>query len=83
MEILGIDIGGSGVKAALVDIDKGELLMVDFNPAIGNYCNDGGLTFLMPGATDFKKDTLVNSHKILKKTIKTCPKLGPKKGPKK
>ena len=26
MEILGIDIGGSGVKAALVDIDKGELL---------------------------------------------------------
>ena len=26
MEILGIDIGGSGVKAALVDTDKGELL---------------------------------------------------------
>ena len=26
MEILGIDIGGSGVKAAIVDTDKGDLL---------------------------------------------------------
>ena len=26
MEILGIDIGGSGVKAAIVDTDNGELL---------------------------------------------------------
>ena len=42
--------------------------MVDFNPAIGNYCNDGGLT-LMPGATDLKKDALVNSHRILKKQL--------------
>lgn len=50
-------------------LEKGELLMVDFNPAIGNYCNDGGLTFLMPGATKFKTDALINSHKILKKTI--------------
>jgi len=78
---LGADLGSATVvmsgkntkfpawRATDKKIDKGELLMVDFNPAIGNYCNDGGLTFLMPGATDFKKDTLVNSHKILKKTI--------------
>ena len=26
MEILGIDIGGSGVKAAIVDTDNGDLL---------------------------------------------------------
>ena len=50
-------------------IEKGELLMVDFNPTIGYYCNDGGLTFLMPGATKFKSDALINSHKIIKKTI--------------
>jgi len=50
-------------------IEKGELLMVDFNPTIGYYCNDGGLTFLMPGATKFKTDALINSHKIIKKTI--------------
>ena len=50
-------------------IQKGELLMVDFNPTIGYYCNDGGLTFLMPGASTFKTDALINSHKILKNTI--------------
>ena len=50
-------------------IEKGELLMVDFNPTIGYYCNDGGLTFLMPGATKFKTEALINSHKIIKKTI--------------
>jgi Xaa-Pro aminopeptidase len=50
-------------------IAKGELLMVDFNPTIGYYCNDGGLTFLMPGATKFKTDALINSHKIIKQTI--------------
>ena len=26
MEILGIDIGGSGIKAAIVDINKGEFI---------------------------------------------------------
>lgn len=50
-------------------INKGELVMVDFNPAIGYYCNDGGLTFLMPGASKYKSDALKNSHKIIKKTI--------------
>ena len=43
--------------------------MVDFNPTIGHYCNDGGLTFLMPGASKYKKNALINSHKILKETI--------------
>jgi len=52
-------------------IEKGELLMVDFNPTIGYYCNDGGLTFLMSGATKFKTNALINSHKIIKKTIKS------------
>jgi len=50
-------------------INKGELVMVDFNPAIGYYCNDGGLTFLMPGASKYKSDALKNSHQIIKKTI--------------
>ena len=43
--------------------------MVDFNPTIGHYCNDGGLTFLMPGASKYKKNALINSHKILKETL--------------
>jgi|TARA_B100001964_G_scaffold238796_1_gene304948 Xaa-Pro aminopeptidase len=80
---LGADLGSATVvmsgkntkfpawRATDKKIEKGELLMVDFNPAIGNYCNDGGLTFLMPGASKFKTDTLINSHKILKKTIQS------------
>ena len=78
---LGADLGSATVvmsgkntkfpawRATDKKIEKGELLMVDFNPAIGNYCNDGGLTFLMPGASKFKTEALVNSHKILKNTI--------------
>ena len=56
-------------RASDKKINKGELVMVDFNPAIGYYCNDGGLTFLMPGASKYKSDALKNSHKIIKKTI--------------
>ncbi len=52
-------------------LQKGELLMVDFNPTIGYYCNDGGLTFLMPGASKYKTDALINSHQILKETIQS------------
>jgi len=78
---LGADLGSATVvmagkntkfpawRATNKKLEKGELLMVDFNPAIGNYCNDGGITFLMPGATKFKTEALINSHKILKKTI--------------
>ena len=56
-------------RATNKKINKGELVMVDFNPAIGYYCNDGGLTFLMPGASKYKSDALKNSHQIIKKTI--------------
>ena len=78
---LGADLGSATVvmagkntkfpawRATNKKLQKGELLMVDFNPAIGNYCNDGGITFLMPGASKFKTEALVNSHKILKNTI--------------
>ena len=78
---LGADLGSATVvmagkntkfpawRATSKKLEKGELLMVDFNPAIGNYCNDGGITFLMPGASKFKTEALINSHKILKKTI--------------
>jgi Xaa-Pro aminopeptidase len=44
--------------------------MVDFNPTIENYCNDGGVTFLMPGASKKKIEALEMSHKFLKEVIK-------------
>lgn len=78
---LGADLGSATVvmsgkntkfpawRASDKKIQKGELLMVDFNPTIGHYCNDGGLTFLLPGASKAKIDALTNSHRILKDTI--------------
>ena len=78
---LGADLGSATVvmsgkntkfpawRATDKKIQKGELLMVDFNPTIGHYCNDGGLTFLLPGASKAKIDALTNSHRILKDTI--------------
>ena len=30
-------------------IERGDFVLVDFNPAVGHYCNDGGITVLMPG----------------------------------
>jgi len=78
---LGADLGSATVvmsgkntkfpawRATDKKIQKGELLMVDFNPTIGHYRNDGGLTFLLPGASKAKIDALTNSHRILKDTI--------------
>ena len=40
--------------------------MLDFNPAIGNYCNDGGITILMPGADPEQEKALVVGHQALK-----------------
>ena len=80
---LGADLGSATVvmsgkntkfpawRATEKKLEKGELLMVDFNPTIGHYCNDGGLTFLLPGASKYKTNALINSHKILKETIKS------------
>ena len=78
---LGADLGSATVvmsgkntkfpawRATEKKLERGELLMVDFNPTIGHYCNDGGLTFLLPGASKYKTNALINSHKILKETI--------------
>ena len=32
-------------------IERGDFVLVDFNPAVGHYCNDGGITLAMPGAS--------------------------------
>lgn len=52
-------------------IQPGEYVMLDFNPAIGNYCNDGGITILMPGADPEQERALVVGHRALKKVIPT------------
>jgi Xaa-Pro aminopeptidase len=52
-------------------IQPGEYVMLDFNPAIGHYCNDGGITILMPGADPEQERALVVGHRALKKVIPT------------
>lgn len=52
-------------------IQPGEFVMLDFNPAIGHYCNDGGITILMPGADPEQERALIVGHQALKKVIPT------------
>ena len=52
-------------------IEPGEFVMLDFNPAIGHYCNDGGITILTPGADPEQERALVVGHRALKKVIPT------------
>ena len=53
------------------EIQPGEFVMLDFNPAVGHYCNDGGITVLMPGADPEQERALVIGHQALKKVIPT------------
>lgn len=50
-------------------IQRGDYVMLDFNPSFGNYTNDGGTTFLMPSAAPEQKVALRLGHRILKEII--------------
>lgn len=50
-------------------IERGDYVMLDFNPGISNYANDGGTTILMPGASQEQKQALRLGHRILKDII--------------
>jgi len=50
-------------------IERGDFVMLDFNPCVGNYANDGGTTILMPGGSDEQKQALRLAHRILKEVI--------------
>ncbi len=52
-------------------IEFGDFVILDFNPAFGHYCNDGGITILMPGADPEQERALVIGHRALKKVIPT------------
>jgi Xaa-Pro dipeptidase len=50
-------------------IERGDFVMLDFNPAVGNYANDGGTTVLMPGAEPEQVAALRLAHRILKEVV--------------
>jgi Xaa-Pro aminopeptidase len=55
-------------------IERGDFVLVDFNPAVEHYANDGGITVLMPGAKSEQADALKLGHRILKEIV---PKIRP------
>lgn len=55
-------------------IARGDFVMIDFNPSVQNYCNDGGITVLMPGASKEQVDALSAGFRIVKEIV---PKLKP------
>jgi Xaa-Pro aminopeptidase len=55
-------------------IERGDFVLVDFNPAVEHYANDGGITVLMPGASREQVAALRLGHRILKEVV---PKIRP------
>lgn len=55
-------------------IERGDFVMIDFNPAVQNYCNDGGITVLMPGAEREQVAALEAGFRIVKDIV---PRLRP------
>jgi Xaa-Pro aminopeptidase len=53
-------------RADETKIRDGDFVLVDFNPSVGNYANDGGVTVLMPNGSDEQKRALRLGHKVLK-----------------
>lgn len=52
-------------------IEPGDFVMLDFNPSVGHYCNDGGITVLMEGADPEQERALVVGHRALKRVVPT------------
>lgn len=78
---MGADIGSATVvmsgpntkypawRAGDRKIEPGDYVMLDFNPAVGHYCNDGGITILMPGGDREQERALVAGHRVLKEVV--------------
>jgi Xaa-Pro dipeptidase len=50
-------------------IERGDFVMLDFNPSVEHYANDGGTTVLMPGAEPEQAEALRLGHRILKEIV--------------
>lgn len=50
-------------------IQPGDFVLVDFNPAVDHYCNDGGITVLMPGAKPEQIEALTAGHHVIKEIV--------------
>ena len=56
-------------RPSLRVLEPGDFVMVDFNSCYEHYCNDGGITVLLPGARPEQAKALQTAHRILKEVV--------------
>ena len=50
-------------------IQRGDFVLVDFNPAVGNYCNDGGITLRCRVPARSSTNSLRAGYRIIKEMV--------------
>lgn len=56
-------------RPSLRALQPGDFVMVDFNACYEHYCNDGGITVLLPGARPEQATALRTAHHLLKEVV--------------
>jgi Xaa-Pro aminopeptidase len=56
-------------RPSLRKLERGDFVMVDFNASYEHYCNDGGITVLLPGAQAEQVRALTTAHRVLKEVV--------------
>jgi Xaa-Pro aminopeptidase len=56
-------------RPSLRVLRPGDFVMVDFNACYEHYCNDGGITVLLPGARPEQATALRTAHRVLKEVV--------------
>jgi Xaa-Pro dipeptidase len=56
-------------RPSLRQLEPGDFVMVDFNSCYEHYCNDGGITVLLPGARPEQTRALKTAHRVLKEVV--------------
>jgi Xaa-Pro aminopeptidase len=56
-------------RPSLRALQPGDFVMVDFNSCYEHYCNDGGITVLLPGARPEQAKALLVAHRTLKEVV--------------
>ena len=56
-------------RPSLRVLQPGDFVLVDFNACYEHYCNDGGITVLLPGARPEQAEALRTAHRVLKEVV--------------
>ena len=56
-------------RPSLRALQPGDFVLVDLNACYEHYCNDGGITILLPGARPEQAQALQTAHRVLKEVV--------------